>query len=96
MYLSKSQNIFVQITKCICPNHKMYLSESRNVFVEITKYICPNYKSYLSNDENDDERRKVKLASSPATWCQIVHPGESQPKPGGFPHNPHPGFIMHR
>ena len=60
----------------------MYLSKPQNIFVPLDR-------------ENDEERWKVKLAPSPATWWQIVHPGESQPKPGGFPHNPPPGFIMH-
>ena len=26
-------NLFLQITKCICPNHKVYLSKFRNIFV---------------------------------------------------------------
>ena len=51
LYLSKLQNVFVQntkcicpnqITKCFCPNYKMYLSKSQNVFVQNTKCICPN------------------------------------------------------
>ena len=29
MYLSKFQNVFVQIAKCICPNFKMYFSKLR-------------------------------------------------------------------
>ena len=33
MYLSKLQNVFVQISKSICPNCKMYLSKFQNVFV---------------------------------------------------------------
>ena len=40
MYLSKLENVFVQIGKCICPNGKMYLSKLVNVFVKIDKYIC--------------------------------------------------------
>ena len=26
-----------------------------------------------------------KISHKAATWCEIVHSGESQPKPGGFP-----------
>ena len=48
MFLSKFQNVFVRIAKCICPNYRMYLSKLQNVFVQIAKYICPNYKMYLS------------------------------------------------
>ena len=44
MYLSKSQNVFVQITKCIWTNYKMYLDKSQNVIVPITK--IKNYKIY--------------------------------------------------
>ena len=32
MYLSKLQNVFVQIDKCICPNCQMYLLKLTNVF----------------------------------------------------------------
>ena len=32
-YLSKLQNVFVKIAKCICPNCKMYLSK-------LPKYFC--------------------------------------------------------
>ena len=41
-------NIFVQISKCICPNCTIYLCESQNVFVKIAKCICQNCKMYLS------------------------------------------------
>ena len=37
MYLSKFLNVFVQISKCICPNDKMYLSKWLNIFVQIVK-----------------------------------------------------------
>ena len=33
MYLSKFLNVFVQISKCICPNCKIYLSKFLKVFV---------------------------------------------------------------
>ena len=42
MYLSKLQNVFVQIAKCICPNCKMYLPKLLTVFVQIAKCICLN------------------------------------------------------
>ena len=41
------QNVFVHITKCICPNCKMYLSKLQNVFVQIAKLICPMYNVHL-------------------------------------------------
>ena len=35
MYLSKLQNVFVQIEKmCLSKNYKMYLSELQTIFVE--------------------------------------------------------------
>ena len=46
MYLSKLQNVFVQIAQYICPNCKMYLSKLPNVFVQIAKCICPNCKHF--------------------------------------------------
>ena len=42
----------------------------------------------VKTKENDEEGRKVKLAPSPATWCQIVPAGKSPPKPGDFPPQP--------
>ena len=63
MYLSKSPNIFYQITKCICPNCKIVFVQIAKVFVQIPKFICqnskiefvqiakciyPNFKMYLS------------------------------------------------
>ena len=46
-YLSKLQNVFVQISKCICQiakcicsNFKKYLSELQNVFVQISECIA--------------------------------------------------------
>ena len=51
--LANKQNVFVQITKCICSNYKMYLPKLQNVFVQIiTKCICSNYKIYLSKLQN--------------------------------------------
>ena len=47
MFLSKSQNVFGNITKCICPNHKMYLEKLQNLFGQITKCIWTNCKMYL-------------------------------------------------
>ena len=54
-YLSKLQNVFVQISKCICQiakcicsNFKKYLSKLQNVFVQISECIYPNYTRYLS------------------------------------------------
>ena len=48
MYLSKLQNVFVQIAKCFCPNFKMYLSKLQNVHiqmqnicVQMAKCVCP-------------------------------------------------------
>ena len=38
--LSKMQNVFVQIAKCICPNCKLYSSKLQTVFVQIAKCIC--------------------------------------------------------
>ena len=35
------QNVFVQISKCICPNCKMYLSQLENVFVQIANCVFP-------------------------------------------------------
>ena len=49
MYLSKLEDVFVQIVKCICPNWKMYLYKLSNVFFQIGRCICPKYKMYLSN-----------------------------------------------
>ena len=37
MYWSKLWNAFVQIMKCICPNHEMYLSKLWNVSVTTQK-----------------------------------------------------------
>ena len=82
-------NVYVRTTKCICQNCLKYASKLWNAFVQTANIFVHQAK------ENDEDRRKVKLAPSPATWWQIVQPGESQPKPGGFPHNPPPGFIMH-
>ena len=42
MYLSKWQNVFVQMIKCICPNGKMYLSKWQNVFVQIANVFDYN------------------------------------------------------
>ena len=46
-YFSNSENVFVQIRKCICPNQKsifpnqkMYSSKLDNVFLHITIYIA--------------------------------------------------------
>ena len=44
MYLSKFQNVFVKITKCI--------SKLQNLFVQIVKYIHLNCKMYLSKLQN--------------------------------------------
>jgi len=41
MYLSKLQNLFVQIAKRIGPIGKMYLSKLQNLFVQIAKCIGP-------------------------------------------------------
>ena len=41
MYLSKLPNVFVQLSKCICPN-------CQNLFVQIAKFICQNRQMYLS------------------------------------------------
>ena len=46
------QNVFVQISKCICPNFKMYLSKFQNVFVQISKCICSYLEMYLSTIQN--------------------------------------------
>ena len=45
MYLSKLQNVFVQIAKCICQNCKMYLSKLQNVLVQLAKCMCPELLS---------------------------------------------------
>ena len=45
----KLQNVFVQISKSICPNCKMCLFKFQKVFVKIAKCICSNFKMYLSN-----------------------------------------------
>ena len=46
IYLSKSGNVFVQISKCICSNLKMYLSKVQGCL------RCPNLKKYLFKFEN--------------------------------------------
>ena len=40
--LFRLPNIFVQITKYICPNCPIYLFRLSNLFVQIAKYICSN------------------------------------------------------
>ena len=38
-----SQNVFVEMVKCVCPYCKMYLSKLLNVFVKIAKCICQSW-----------------------------------------------------
>ena len=52
VYLSKWQNVFVQMEKCICPNGKMYLSKWQHVLVQIAKYIFLKGKIYFSKWQN--------------------------------------------
>ena len=43
MYLYQLQQVFVNITNCICPCCKVYLSKMQNVFVLIAKCICAEH-----------------------------------------------------
>ena len=78
MYLSKSQNIFVQITKCICLNHKIYLCKSQNVSVQQA------WKRMMRRGEDKISRKSGHLVPDcPPWWVSAKARGiSSQPSPG--------------
>ena len=41
-------NVFVQITKCNCPNCWMYWLKLHNVVLQIARCICPNWRTKFS------------------------------------------------
>ena len=77
-YLSKLQNVFVQITKLVCLNYEMYLSKFKNAFVQIVDCICANDKKYLSKLLNMYISPNQKICVFVLIAKSKVYEGQSQ------------------